>query len=221
MLAARRGLDSMTPSGSEINTPPAVSVARRRRVWFFLGALRLPPRVAAFYARAYLYGRRRDPYSVRMSARPEDVSRLLALAKGRRYVVELGTGVGWTSIAFALADRRRDVVTYDPVEHPAREHYLRLAADEVRARIRIRPAPAASGPAPDDPPVEFLFIDIGGHHRADTAKAFLAWRGALAPGAVVVFHDYTPEHPGVSMAVAQLGLEGQVTGRSLFVWRFP
>ena len=50
-------------------------------------------------------------------------------------------------------------------------------------------------------------------------RAFAAWRGALAPGAIVVFHDYGhPAYPGVREAVNELGLRGSERG-GVFVWR--
>ena len=40
-----------------------------------------------------------------------------------------------------------------------------------------------------------------------------AWQGALAPGALIVFDDYThPDYPGVREAVAELGLRGEIAG---------
>jgi predicted O-methyltransferase YrrM len=181
--------------------------------------LRLPPRVAWFYLRAQLLARRRgDRYSVQISSRPEDLAPLLAVAKGRRHVVELGTGMGWATAALVLADRQRQVITYDPNAHEQRESYLRLIDDEARARIHLRPEMATEGPADDDPPVELLFIDISGHTRMDTILAFMAWQHALAPNAVVAFHDYGSTHPGIAQAITDLGLRGGVKGRSLFVW---
>lgn len=180
----------------------------------------LPPRVAWFYVRAYALARRHhDQFSVAASARPEDLGQLLATAKGRRYVVELGTATAWTAVALALADTSRQVVSYDPVLHPQRAQYLRLAGADARARIRLRVEPGESGPADDDPPADLLFIDISRHERADTIAAFDAWRDALAPDAVVAFHDYSPQFPGVAEAVDELGLRGSLTGQTLFVWR--
>jgi hypothetical protein len=63
-----------------------------------------------------------------------------------------------------------------------------------------------------------LFIDSE-HEREPVLAAFAAWRDALAPGAVVVFHDYGhPQYPGVREAVRELGLQGSERG-GLFVWR--
>jgi len=185
-----------------------------------LRALRLPPRVARFYLRAHRLARRSgDGFSLLASIRPEDLTQLVRLSAHRRQVVELGTGVGWAAIALALAEPERRVISYDPVKHESRERYLQLVGAETRARIELRPERAELGPRNGDPPVELLFIDIGGHSRADTTQAFTAWRDALAPNAVVAFHDYGQAFPGVAMAVAQLGLEGSVYGRSLFACR--
>lgn len=60
-------------------------------LWLALKALALlPPRVAWFYVRAHLLAQRqRDAFSLLASARPEDLSKLLALAKGRECVVPM------------------------------------------------------------------------------------------------------------------------------------
>jgi len=59
------------------------------------------------------------------------------------------------------------------------------------------------------------------HDRDSVAAAFAAWRNALAPRAVVAFHDYGhPDYPGVREAVRQLELSGEERG-GLFVWRAP
>jgi Methyltransferase domain len=68
--------------------------------------------------------------------------------------------------------------------------------------------------------VDMLFVD-GSHERDLTVRTFEAWRAALAPGAVVAFHDVdNPDYPGVGEAIAELGLDGAVEG-DLFVWRAP
>jgi predicted O-methyltransferase YrrM len=196
-----------------------VSAAARLR---YLGELsRLPPRVAAFHARARRAARAGgDEFSLASATRPADVAILLEVAAGQRAVVELGTGTGWTAIALALADRRRRVLSYDPVVRPERERYLRLAGRRARRRIELVAEPGDRGPPSGHPPTELLFIDSS-HEREQTVREFQAWRGALAPGAVVVFDDYaTPAYPGVREAVAQLGLDGETRGM-LFLHRLP
>src|SRR5215213_6349414 len=166
----------------------------------------MPPRVAAFYLRAWVtLMRTRDGWSSIAVTRPSDVVRLLALARGRRAAVELGTGTAWTTTALALADDQRHVVSYDPVARQERERYLALVPPDVRARIELHTAPAQHvAPPPDS--VDFLFIDTE-HDHITTTASFRAWEPALRPGAVVAFHDYGhPLYPGVAQAVAQLGL---------------
>ncbi len=186
-----------------------------------LVALRaLPPAVAIFFLRAERRARRRgDQFSVASAARPSELATLLRLAADRAAVVELGTGTGWTAAALALGGRRRRVISYDPTVRTERDGYLRLAG-AAAARVELRAQADGDGPRPGDRPVEMLFIDSS-HEREPTVLAFRAWRGALAPGAVVVFHDYGhPGYPGVAAAVADLGLAGEREG-GLFVWHAP
>jgi predicted O-methyltransferase YrrM len=189
------------------------------RLLFSLRAL--PWRVARFYWRAHRHARRRgDRFSVASAARPAELAQLLALADGRHAVVELGTGTAWSAIALALGDPARQVLSYDPSPRAERESYLDLAGPAARERIELRAEPDTRGPHHGDPPAELLFIDSE-HERQPVLAAFAAWRHALAPGAVVVFHDYAhPDYPGVRQAVVELGLDGLQVG-GLFVWRAP
>jgi predicted O-methyltransferase YrrM len=189
------------------------------RLWLSLRVL--PAGVARFYLRARRHARRRqDRFSLASASRPKELAELLELAAGRRAVVELGTGTAWSAIALALDDQARSVISYDPSVRVEREGYLELAGGEVRERIELRAEPDSAGPHPGDQPVEFLFIDSL-HEREPAKAAFLAWRQALAPSAVVVFHDYGhPDYPGVAEAVSDLELEGRRSG-GLFVWRAP
>jgi len=178
--------------------------------------LALPPKVAMFQARARrLAWRHRDMFSLTSVTRPADLRTLLALARGRRRVVELGTATGWTAISLALADPGRTVVSYDVAHRPEPERYLRLAGAGARGRIRLEVRDAAEGPA-DRAPVDLLYIDSS-HERAPTIAQVHAWRPVLGPGAVVIFDDYThPDYPGVREAVDELGLAGERRG-TLFV----
>jgi predicted O-methyltransferase YrrM len=131
-------------------------------------------------------------------------------------VVEIGTGTAWTTAALALADRGRRVISYDPIVRPERDRYLDLAG--VRERIELREAGGEAGPAPGDPPPDFVFVD-GSHEEELTIATFGAWREALAPGGAIAFHDYGNElYPGVTAAIRSLGLRGDVE-RDVFVWR--
>jgi predicted O-methyltransferase YrrM len=199
-------------------------VRARRQARGFAGEARhlvaMPPRVAAFYVRAFATAvRTRDGYTSMIATRPSDAEHLLALARDRLAVVELGTGTAWTTIALALADPLRRVVSYDPEAHPQRERYLALVDGGTRARIELhRRAGQDAQPAPST--VDFLFVDCA-HDRVSTADSFRAWEPAIVPGGVVAFHDYDhPDYPGVREAVEELELRGEVRG-GVFVWRKP
>ncbi len=187
----------------------------------------LPARVAIFILRARRLARQiGDAWGPDAAARPRELAHLLALARGRSEVVELGTAVGWTAIALALADRRRRVTSVDAVVHEQRARYLELVPGHVHERIDFVEADAAlaaTSSADGDPApagVDLLFIDAG-HRREQTIAEFQAWQPRLAAGAVVAFHDYRhPEHDGVAEAIEELGLEGEVAG-GMFVWRQP
>jgi predicted O-methyltransferase YrrM len=194
--------------------PAVLDVARRN-----LPLLRLPPRVAVFYSRSRrTAARTADDWSLRSATPPASLRLLLRLARGRREVVEIGTGTAWTTGALALSDRRRRVLSLDPIVRPEREVYLGFLPAGARGRIELVDEPgeqdaAARGWRPD-----FVFID-GSHDREITARTFEAWRPLLAPGGIVAFHDYgNVEYPGVTQALTDMGLEGDVM-RDVFVWR--
>jgi hypothetical protein len=181
-------------------------------------SLRVLPRpVARFFWRAYRHAHRtEDRFSLASAARPTELAELLALARDRKSVVELGTGTAWSAIALALDDHMRRVVTYDPCTRPEREGYLDLVGPRVRGCIEFRNEPDSRGPR-DGESVELLFIDSS-HDRDSVMAAFRAWRDALVPGAIVAFHDYDhPSYPGVREAILGLGLLGRRHG-GLYVW---
>lgn len=193
----------------------------RGKLALALAMRRLGPEVSDFFRRARSRARRDgDRFSLDSAARPAELVALLRLARGCTAVVELGTGTGWSAIALALDDHNRRVISYDPFVRPERERYLDLVDLGVRERVELRALADDSGPGSGDPPVELLFVDSE-HVREAVLRAWAAWRGALAPGATVVFHDYGhPHYPGVREAVGELGLEGVQRG-GLFVWRAP
>jgi predicted O-methyltransferase YrrM len=193
----------------------------RAQLRLLLSLRALPWRVARFHWRARRHATRNgDRFSLASAARPDELAELLALARGCQAVVELGTGTAWSAIALALDDPARRIVSYDPTVRPERIAYLKLAGASARERIELRAEPDARGPHVGDAPTQLLFIDSE-HQREPVLGAFRVWRDALAPGAVVVFHDYAhPGYPGVREAVQELGLSGSERG-GLFVWRAP
>jgi predicted O-methyltransferase YrrM len=178
----------------------------------------LPPHVARFHARALIHALRvSDDFAVQSATRAADVALLLELARGRRYVVELGTATGWTTAAFALADPGRSVLSFDPVVQPHRDEYLALVPARARERIELVQKPGVEGPQDATSAVDLLFIDST-HEREATVAEFRAWRPRLRPSAIVVFHDYdNPAFPGVREAVEDLSLSGDARAGS-FVW---
>jgi predicted O-methyltransferase YrrM len=184
------------------------------------GLLVLPRRVAIFQARARRLARRTDDlFSITSVTRPADLRALLALASGRRRVVELGTATGWTAISLALADPARTVTSLDVVVREEPHRYLQLVDGSVRRRVELEIRDGTQGPG-GATAVDLLYIDSS-HEREATIAEVLAWRPVLAPGAAVVFDDYAnPNFPGVRAAIAELGLTGEARG-SMFVHTVP
>src|SRR5215218_308254 len=178
----------------------------------------LPPRAAVFQARAMLRAARLgDDWALQSSTRPADVAELLRLSRGRRRVVELGTATAWTSGALLLADPQRRLTSFDPVEREHRDAYLRLLPRSARERLELVWAPGHEARGDG---VELLFVDSS-HDRDATVAEVRAWRPCLAPGALVVLHDYAnPAYPGVAQAVEELGLEGREHA-GLWLWETP
>jgi methylase of polypeptide subunit release factors len=89
----------------------------RWQLRFLIGLRVLPWRVAVFQWRAMRASiRRRDDFAQVSATRPQNLATLLAAAQGRKRIVELGTGNGWTAISLALVDPQRTVDSYDPIE---------------------------------------------------------------------------------------------------------
>jgi predicted O-methyltransferase YrrM len=170
----------------------------------------LPPRVAAFQARALLRSWRIDDLGGFVgSLRAPTLATLLRVAGDRQRVVELGTNTSWTACSLLLADPTRSVTTFDPFKQPHRDDYLGLLPREARGRLRLVEATGAEGVGHVDGPVDLLFVDCG-HERQMVIDEVRAWRPRLADGALMVFDDYGhPLYPGVAEAIAELGLTGR------------
>jgi predicted O-methyltransferase YrrM len=172
---------------------------------------RLPPRAAVFYVRALRLARKADDeWSLISATAPHHLLLLLRLARGRRRVVELGTGSAWGTVVLALGDPRRSVRSFDPFDLGGRERYLALAG-AARKRITLYPRPGAE---PDGESADFVFIDSS-HGYEDTVSEFRAWLPHLEPRAIVVFHDY--ESFEVARAIDSLALDGKNV-KGVYVW---
>ena len=162
-----------------------------------------------------LASRMGDGFSPVSRTDPRKLAVLLSAARGRRRVVELGTGTAWTAISLVLADPGRFVLSYDPIERPERERYLRLVSSGTRRRLTFVGASGDEGPR-DSEMVELLYIDSS-HARDDTIGEVEAWRPVLREGSLMVFDDFThSDYPGVEEAVKHLELVGEQR-RGLFV----
>ncbi len=195
-----------------------VARAARQDAVFVLQLRALPWRVAAVQLRARARARRiGDVFSLTSATRPRNLALLLALARGCRYVVELGTGTAWTTIAFVVDDPLRQVTSFDVVVRPEREQYLALVSPEARSRIELVDAAGVTGPTSQQL-VDLLYVDSS-HEREQTVAELRAWTPVLKSGAVVVLDDYAhPLYPGVREAVEELQLCGTQHG-SVFVHR--
>jgi predicted O-methyltransferase YrrM len=192
---------------------PSRSLAR-----LLLATRALPWRAAAFQARAMLRAARLgDDWALLSSTRPADVAELLRLGHGRRNAVELGTATGWTAGALLLADPQRRLTSFDPVVREHRDAYLALLPSGARERLELVQAPGHEARGEG---VELMFVDSS-HDRDATVAEVRAWQPRLAPGALVVLHDYgNPAYPGVAEAVAELGLDGRPHA-GLYLWDAP
>lgn len=181
--------------------------------------LLLPRRSAVFFLRAIARAViTRDYSSLGGVTRPRELVPLLHAAQAATRIVEVGTGTAWTSICLALASPRARVVTYDIVSIPYREPYIGMLDPATLERIEFLTR-AGNDPI-EEPGIELVFIDAS-HERRDTVETFRAWEPLVASGGTVAFHDYAdPRWPGVTEAVSELGLDGEIHGH-LFVWTKP
>ncbi|MEP6978126.1 MAG: class I SAM-dependent methyltransferase [Thermoleophilia bacterium] len=180
--------------------------------------IRLPPRVLLFRLRAIALSRRTGDPSRRWPLSIWRLSRLLALARGREQIVELGTATGWTAYSLALANRRARVKTYDLTVWPGRDRYRPLVPASALERVELVLRRGEDGP--EEPmSCDLLLIDANHWHPA-VREMFEAWYGSVVPGGLVVFDDVAPEFPDVARTIADLGLSGERLGR-LFVHEKP
>jgi methyltransferase family protein len=177
----------------------------------------LPRRAALFYVRASFRALRLDDrWSFWSTLPPRELSVLVDLTRGRKAVVELGTGTGWTALVLALAEPQCVVRTYDTLEKPHRAAYLALADPEARGRIVLVNGRGEEAAPPPDP-IDLLYVDSN-HDRAVVRRSFERWRDSIACGGFAAFDDYANDnYPGVREAVSELGLQGRTVGR-LFIW---
>jgi len=180
--------------------------------------VRLPPRVLLFRFRAIALARRTEDRSRRSPLSIWRLSRLLAFARGRDRIVELGTAAGWTAYSLALANSRARVTTYDREPRAGRDRYRRLVPARALERVELVLRRGEEGPE-QPTSCDLLLIDADHWHPA-VREMFDAWYGSVVPGGLVIFDDVAPEFPDVAQTIADLGLSGKRLGR-LFVHQKP
>ncbi|MDX6478359.1 MAG: Methyltransferase domain [Gaiellaceae bacterium] len=176
--------------------------------------VRLPPDVILFRLRAIALALRTRDISRRSPLSFWRLSRLLALARGRDRIVELGTAAGWTAYSLALSNPRARVKTYDRVARAGRDRYRRLVPSSALERVDLILRRGEDGPE-SPTSCDLLLIDAD-HWQPAVREMFDAWYGSVVPGGLVVFDDVAPEFPDVAQTIADLGLSGERLGR-LFV----
>jgi predicted O-methyltransferase YrrM len=176
--------------------------------------VRLPPGVLLFRLRAIALALRTRDISRRSPLSFWRLSRLLALARGRDRIVELGTAAGWTAYSLALSNSRARVKTYDRQARAGRDRYRRLVPSSALERVDLILRRGEDGPE-SPTSCDLLLIDAD-HWQPAVREMFDAWYGSVVPGGLVVFDDVAPEFPDVAQTIADLGLSGERLGR-LFV----
>src|SRR5919107_581389 len=160
MRPSARARSAISLASPPMRSSVATAKLRRNAVLF-----RLPPRVAIFYSRARRAAAREgDEWSLRSATGPESLARILRLARGRKRVVEIGTGTAWTTAALLIADRERHVLSFDPKVWPQRERYLGLAGAGVTARVELVQSGGEEGRGERPWCPDMLFVD-GSHDR--------------------------------------------------------
>ena len=134
---------------------------------------------------------------------------LVALTSARR-VVEVGMFTGYSALMMASAlpaDGRLFTCDVDPeAEAMARSFFARSAHGE---KIEIVMGPARETLPRIPGPVDLVFID--GSHTADYVRndSEVAFRLVTARG-LIVWHDYSPEWPGVVSTLESLAAQGNM-----------
>jgi predicted O-methyltransferase YrrM len=178
----------------------------------------LPSPARRFYRAAQREAARvGDGRALAAATHPLPLALILRWARGRHSAAEIGSCAGWTALALAAADPARHVVTVEPLPHSGVDRY-RALVPEAAQRVEFVTGYGADGPPPGRR-FDFMFIDDA-HEQAGLVACFTAWRPALEPGALVVFHDYVAGWPDVIAAVAELGLEGSAKS-GCFLWTAP
>lgn len=187
--------------------PPLIRCYRRLR-----DHAQHDPLATALYRKLFDWGRLRLPVIAADTLSPEsgciqfpvfypllssedtpllDMLFLLNLAKGRKVkrILEVGTYRARTTCAFHLNCPDATIISYDiqVLDSP----YRRSLLNNPNIELRHAPFVEAAATLRQEPQFDLIFVD--GSHRVDDviADSRLALE-VLAPGGIVVWHDYRP-----------------------------
>lgn len=140
--------------------------------------------------------------------KPEEGKKLADLARGKR-VLEIGSYCGLSTVCMARTAEHVTAVDYfDGRDTPA--PYMTL--DNFKSNIarygltgKVETChPEADIPLPE---YDFAFID-GAHDYESVARDIERTLAVLKPDGLIAFHDYKhPSHPGIELAVCEMGGE--------------
>ena len=120
-----------------------------------------------------------------------DMLFLLNLAKGRKAkrILEVGTYRARTTCALHLNCPEAEIVSYDiqVLDSP----YRQLLRDKPKMQLRHASFSASADTLRREPPFDLIFVD-GSHRFEDVVEDSRLALVLLAPGGIVVWHDYRP-----------------------------
>jgi hypothetical protein len=170
---------------------------------------------------------------------PDEGLRLAELAADvpeNEAIVEIGTHTGLSTCWMAAGTKRGNgahIVCVDPWGEPrpgALDDPWDLGSEGVLARFRSNVAGTTQWTKNEDygayitalrttseqvsriwtKPIGLLFVDAI-HEYAAVLHDWSLWRGHMAPGGVVAFHDYHESYPGCQVAIDEIAAGGSWT----------
>ena len=187
--------------------PPLITVYRKVR-----DGSKTSPFATTFYRKIFDRGRLKLPVIAAEELAPEsgtivypvfypllagedtplpDMLFLLNLAKGRkaRRILEVGTYRSRTTCALHLNCPDAEIISYDiqVLDSP----YRQSLRDKPKVRFRHASFSASANALRQEPPFDLIFVD-GSHRFEDVVEDSRLALDLLAPGGIVVWHDYRP-----------------------------
>ena len=122
-----------------------------------------------------------------------DMLFLLNLAKGRKAkrILEVGTYRARTTCALQLNCPDAEIVSYDI--QMLDSLYRQSLRDKPKVQLRHASFSASANALRQEPPFDLIFVD-GSHRFEDVVEDSRLALELLAPGGIVVWHDYRPNN---------------------------